>query len=476
MNYIKPVRAAAPIDINSSILTPRKWPISYRSVGHIAMVTDIAIILLCGIASGIVYNLSVFGPSDVIPQYFGAAAVVAAFYVSVMKSQELYNASELLSLKSQLGSVTTAWLGVFLFLSGDQFSRGAILSFVASGLALLTTQRIFYRAVLRRGLAGQRFSGRNAVLIADDAAAGEGLVPALLKHGFRLQQPHFLLEDRGAVARDRYFAEIIEKLRGSDVQEIIVCIAPKRWHDIDELLVSFRKLPLPVTLIPVGTASAILQRPSHIMGDSICINLQREPLSTFEQAVKRAIDLAGALTGIFMLLPLFLGAALLIKLDSPGPVFFRQRRSGFNGRHFYIYKFRTMSVLEDGPTITQASSTDARITRVGRFLRRTSIDELPQLFNVVEGTMSLVGPRPHAVAHDDDFDKALSNYALRHHVKPGLTGWAQVKGHRGATPTVAEIRKRVECDLWYIDNWSLYLDFAILLRTVVEVLRARNAY
>jgi len=135
-----------------------------------------------------------------------------------------------------------------------------------------------------------------------------------------------------------------------------------------------------------------------------------------------------------------------------------------------------MTVLEDGPTILQAAQGDSRVTQFGRLLRRTSIDELPQLLNVVSGTMSLVGPRPHAVAHDNHFDKYVRNYAFRHHVKPGLTGWAQINGHRGPTPTLVEIRERVECDLWYIDNWTLRLDIRILFLTVVEVLRARNAY
>jgi lipopolysaccharide/colanic/teichoic acid biosynthesis glycosyltransferase len=135
-----------------------------------------------------------------------------------------------------------------------------------------------------------------------------------------------------------------------------------------------------------------------------------------------------------------------------------------------------MSVLEDGPDVNQATRSDPRVTRVGRWLRRTSIDELPQLLNVLTGSMSLVGPRPHALAHDDHFSQILSNYAFRHHVKPGLTGWAQVNGHRGSIPGEAEIRNRVECDLWYIDNWSLRLDFWIIVRTVLVVMRGRNAY
>jgi putative colanic acid biosynthesis UDP-glucose lipid carrier transferase len=176
------------------------------------------------------------------------------------------------------------------------------------------------------------------------------------------------------------------------------------------------------------------------------------------------------------LLPLLAIVAVAIKLDSPGPILFRQKRCGFNGRSFPIRKFRTMSVLEDGASIVQAQCADKRVTRLGTWLRRTSIDELPQLLNVLDGSMSLVGPRPHAMAHDNQFNQIVGNYAFRRRVKPGLTGWAQVNGCRGPTPTTASIERRVEYDLWYIDNWSVRLDFAILLQTPIEILRGRNAY
>ena len=169
-------------------------------------------------------------------------------------------------------------------------------------------------------------------------------------------------------------------------------------------------------------------------------------------------------------------AAVAIKLDGPGPVIFRQRRNGFNGRPFVIYKFRTMNVLEDGPVVRQATKRDARVTGIGRVLRQSSIDELPQLFNVLKGDMSLVGPRPHAVAHDDEYGALIANYAFRHHVKPGLTGLAQVNGCRGQTLHLDQMKKRIDFDLWYIDNWSLFLDLKILARTTLVPLGSRDAY
>ena len=160
--------------------------------------------------------------------------------------------------------------------------------------------------------------------------------------------------------------------------------------------------------------------------------------------------------------PLFAAVGLLIKLESPGPVIFRQDRKGFNGRVFTIFKFRTMNVLENGRVIPQARTNDARVTRVGRILRATSIDELPQLINVLLGQMSLVGPRPHAIAHDDGYTELIANYAFRQHVKPGLTGWAQVNGFRGETSRLELMERRVDCDLWYIRNWSFWLDLRII--------------
>jgi putative colanic acid biosynthesis UDP-glucose lipid carrier transferase len=237
-----------------------------------------------------------------------------------------------------------------------------------------------------------------------------------------------------------------------------------------------RVVPFPVSFVPIGAASEIFSRRSRELDSAICVELHRGPLTAVERAAKRCIDVLLAGIALITLLPLLAAVAFAIKLDSPGPVFFRQKRCGFNGRSFGIYKFRTMLVMEDGPSIVQATAADCRVTRIGKWLRRTSIDELPQLFNVLDGSMSLVGPRPHAVAHDSEFDKVVWNYAFRQRVKPGLTGWAQVHGCRGPTPTAALIERRVEYDLWYIDNWSLRLDLAILLQTPIEVLRGRNAY
>jgi len=216
--------------------------------------------------------------------------------------------------------------------------------------------------------------------------------------------------------------------------------------------------------------------PPRQFGSSVGVEFQRAPLSLSERIAKRLVDIVFGVSGIVLLMPMFVIIAIAIKLDSPGNALFRQTRRGFNSRRFKIYKFRTMTDLEDGSTIRQAVRGDRRVTRLGAWLRRTSIDELPQLFNVVSGEMSLVGPRPHATAHDDYYSEQISHYAFRHHMKPGITGWAQVRGYRGETPTVQSMKERVEHDIWYIDNWSVTLDIQIILSTALEVVRGRNAY
>lgn len=190
---------------------------------------------------------------------------------------------------------------------------------------------------------------------------------------------------------------------------------------------------------------------------------------------KRVLDLFVALSLLLVLSPILALVSLAIALDSRGPILFCQRRTGQHGKTFGILKFRSMHVLEDGVEVVQAKTQDVRITRVGRIIRKLSLDELPQLFNVIAGDMSLVGPRPHALVHDHYYGAAISNYVIRQQVKPGITGWAQVNGARGATPTIEVMRRRIDFDSWYVANASLALDLKILLRTPLEVLRARNA-
>jgi len=204
----------------------------------------------------------------------------------------------------------------------------------------------------------------------------------------------------------------------------------------------------------------------------------RQKVAPRSQSVvlKRLLDLAIAVPLLIVLAPLLIAVAAFIKLDSAGPALFRQSRLGLNGKPFGILKFRTMNVIEDGESVVQAERNDKRITPIGAFLRSTSIDELPQLLNVIAGDMSLVGPRPHAIAHDIHYASLIPEYTQRQRVKPGITGWAQVNGYRGGTPTLDLMQSRVDLDIWYADHASVALDIAIIARTPFELLRNRNVY
>jgi putative colanic acid biosysnthesis UDP-glucose lipid carrier transferase len=476
----------SPRGLNGLPLGKRKWPIHYDSVEPLAVVADIATITLASVISGFLYHLHGTGTAGEIGKSVGSAILVSALFISVMKIRGMYRPTELLILRSQIRGVCLAWISVFLLLAGTVFtlkigselSRGTSLLFAAFGLVALVVNRSVTKDLLMKGLAGRKFSGRNVVLITDHSQSGDpSLSQTLTSLGFCVEG-HFILPppDAASGLRERVTARVIEFVRGSNVEEIIIGADLNRWSELRALVAELRIVPFPVSFVPIGAASEIFRQPSRELGSAICLELHRGPLTAVERAAKRSIDVLFAGIGLIALLPLLATVALAIKLDSPGPVFFRQKRCGFNGRGFGIYKFRTMRVMEDGPSIVQARAADARVTRIGKWLRRTSIDELPQLFNVLDGSMSLVGPRPHAVAHDSQFDKVVWNYAFRQRVKPGLTGWAQVHGCRGPTPTAALIERRVDYDLWYIDNWSLRLDLAILLQTPVEVLRGRNAY
>lgn len=220
----------------------------------------------------------------------------------------------------------------------------------------------------------------------------------------------------------------------------------------------------------------VIQSGAEIAGVPL-LAIHDTPILGVARLLKRALDITAGSLAVLLLSPVMLGAAIAVKLSSPGPILFRQARYGERAQQISVYKFRSMYVdNQRGNAVRQASQHDPRITRVGRFLRRTSLDELPQLFNVLGGSMSLVGPRPHAVVHNEEYRQQISGYMLRHSVKPGITGWAQIHGLRGETDTLDKMRRRIEYDRYYIKHWSLRLDIHILFRTVWTVLRGDNAY
>ncbi len=275
---------------------------------------------------------------------------------------------------------------------------------------------------------------------------------------------------------DRDLGEAVASVRSIEPDAIFLLMPWSATDTIDRCAATFLTLPVEIHLGPEQILHKFEEVELSKLGPLATLQLTRMPLSRIEVVTKRIFDLALAATALIVLTPLIAVVALLIKIDSRGPIFFVQRRFGFNQQPFRIIKFRTMRTLDDGAVVPQATRDDPRLTRIGRWLRRWNIDEIPQLFNVLTGDMSLVGPRPHALSHDREYERRISLYARRHNVKPGITGWAQIHGFRGETDTEDKMRNRIEYDLFYIDNWSLWLDLKIIARTVLSPVAYQNAY
>jgi undecaprenyl-phosphate galactose phosphotransferase/putative colanic acid biosynthesis UDP-glucose lipid carrier transferase len=335
---------------------------------------------------------------------------------------------------------------------------------------------------LSRTLASGAFAQKNIILISERGDQSTSLALVDLRQcGYQPIRSYELSAsevDAIGVSKSVHqkIQSIISVSQTESIDYIFLLLKWDRPHLINTLARMLRVLPIPVHLLPDENVATFLSARSGTIGTTLTVELQRAPLSDAEQFVKRAFDIVTSAILLVLISPLMLITAALIKLDSPGPALFRQKRNGFNGRVFSIYKFRSMQVLEDGDRIRQATRNDPRVTRLGRWIRKTSIDELPQLLNVLFGDMSLVGPRPHAVAHNSEYEALLANYAYRHHVKPGITGWAQVNGFRGETQTLDSMARRVEYDLWYINNWSFWLDFRTLIKTALLVSGQSSAY
>lgn len=467
----------------------RRFQLPYFAVEPLIVVIDVSLIIAASVLAAWGYHIYVYGSVSNINFFAGLGVIAAILHVFVAKSFGLYRLQTMVDLDRQWRRLACGWLLVMLLLMlilfllqlGTVFSRGSTISFAYVALAFLLAGRAVVAGSLRNALESGALSGRRAVMLGDSDELGALNRLELLRwFGVeeigrislpKLSEDHLAFEKHDLAAVDR----AMELARQTAANEIVLAL---RWDDIRRLQFvrdRLRDTPLPVRLLPDRTVGTLLKQPVITVGPSLSFEIQRGPLTVMEQALKRQLDLIVASAAIVVLSPLLLLISLIIKLDSSGPILFRQHRNGFNGQPFVIFKFRTMNVLENGPVIEQAKKVDPRVTRVGRWLRKTSIDELPQLFNVVLGDMSLIGPRPHARAHDDQYSRLIATYAFRHHVKPGITGWAQINGCRGETARLEQMQQRVELDLWYINNWNPFLDIRILVWTCFAVFRSQEA-
>ncbi len=246
---------------------------------------------------------------------------------------------------------------------------------------------------------------------------------------------------------------------------------------IVKLLDELKDTTVSIYFMPDVFMTDLIQARVSQIGDIPVVAVCETPFTGFNGLLKRLVDIMLSLAILTLILPVLVVIALGIKLGSPGPIIFKQRRYGLYGEEIIVYKFRSMTVCEDGDQVSQATRQDLRITPLGAFLRKSSLDELPQFLNVLQGRMSIVGPRPHAVAHNEMYRKLITGYMVRHKVKPGITGWAQVNGLRGETETLNKMKARIEYDIDYLRNWSLKLDLLIILKTVLVVFKGqKNAY
>jgi putative colanic acid biosynthesis UDP-glucose lipid carrier transferase len=271
-------------------------------------------------------------------------------------------------------------------------------------------------------------------------------------------------------------SELAQYVREHGIKMIFISQPISAQPRIRKLIDELQDTTASVYFLPDVYTFDLMQARFDNVGGMPVIAICETPFMGLNSTIKRTSDIVLSSLILLLLAPLMLVTAIAVKVSSPGPVIFRQRRYGLFGEEIIVYKFRSMTVMENGNTVTQAQRNDGRVTKIGGFLRRTSLDELPQFVNVLQGRMSIVGPRPHAVAHNEQYRKVIKGYMLRHKVKPGITGWAQVNGLRGETATIDKMEARVQYDLDYLRNWSLWLDLWIVLRTVKVVLTRENAF
>ena len=270
--------------------------------------------------------------------------------------------------------------------------------------------------------------------------------------------------------------EAAQFVRSHAIREVYITLPLGSQPRIVELLEELQGTTASIFFVPDVFGISIIQGRLQDLNGVPIVGMCETPFTGTNQLVKRIEDIVVSAIILVLIAPLLLAIAVGVKVSSPGPVIFRQKRNGLDGEEITVYKFRSMRTMDDGPVVKQATKDDPRITRFGAFIRRTSLDELPQFINVLQGRMSIVGPRPHAVAHNELYRKLIKAYMVRHKVKPGITGWAQVNGHRGETDTVEKMQARVEYDLEYLRNWSLGFDLQIIARTIKLVFFDRNAY
>jgi Undecaprenyl-phosphate glucose phosphotransferase len=435
------------------------------------------------------YNYAAYGviPNPVL--YAGVSACVGLLYGAICVADNQYDllGAEWNEHSRSRGVAAVGLTFVLLLTIGyiiddlQGYSRGAFLVQLVCGLvAQIVTRALLWEVVDQACAHGNWRRSGMAMLIMPGADQSVDLRARLATRHERILRSYDLARaicSSGIADLDAQLASIRKECRALAIDAVLIVFDSDNMALVSHAVSALSELPVRIQLLPIGMLDFMRSSRIGSCGRHRVLELFSGPTSSRDRALKRSMDVLAASTLIVLLSPLLAAFALLIKLDSRGPVLFRQTRHGFNNEPIKVLKFRSMTTFDDTrDCFRQAVRGDPRITRVGRFIRRTNIDELPQLFNVLKGDMSMVGPRPHAVAHNDMFASHIRRMSRRHNVKPGITGWAQVNGLRGETDTIDKMRKRVEYDLYYIDNWSLFFDLKIMIMTVLSRKAYANAY
>jgi len=414
----------------------------------------------------------------------GMVAVIAFLFFAEWHA--LYESWRADSLRHEAGRIAAIWmLTCFVLLamgffskSSIYFSRVAVVAWMLATPLTLAVERVVLRYALRR-FRKLGFNSRAVAIVG--SGSGVARLAAVINSspwmGLRVEGVYDTEEGPRQRATE---SQDVEKLLEQVQKQIIDCVYISypmlQEEKIRQMIERLADSTASVYVIPDVFVSDLMHARWTSLGDIPLVSVFESPIYGVNFFLKRLEDLVLGALILLLILPVMSAIALAVKLTSAGPVIFKQRRYGLNGEVIEVMKFRSMSVVEDGTVVPQARKNDPRVTKLGAFLRRTSMDELPQFINVLKGEMSIVGPRPHAVAHNEEYRKLIHGYMLRHKVKPGITGWAQVNGWRGETDTMEKMEMRVKYDLDYINNWSIWFDLKIIVLTIFRGIVGKNAY
>lgn len=432
-----------------------------------AMVFEGYVSILYFSLAGFTFVLSLYVVSEV-----PLTKVHAGFLVSYPKRRLLFQWLKLMAIVLFVGFATK---------TSTLYSRKVLLTwFVLTPFVLLAVQELA-GTFLRRAVSASR--EQRAKVIVGANRIGYELARRIESDPLRGSVVGFFDDREDARLADVFSDRMLGRLedlpgfvRSRGVDSIYVTLPTLAHPRVTRLMQDLEDSTASVYFVPDLNAFQPIQTYIDDINGIPAIAIRETPFRGINSLIKRVSDIVLAVAVLALIWPLLLVLAAAVKISSPGPVLFKQRRYGIDGHEIVVYKFRSMTVCEDGDRVVQAQRNDARVTRIGRFMRATSLDELPQFFNVLEGGMSVVGPRPHAVAHNEQYRKLIPGYMLRHKVKPGITGWAQVNGLRGETEDLGKMKARVHYDLDYLRNWSLWLDLWIVLRTAVGGFSGSSAY